>query len=178
MKIEYKLNKEDFLIHLWYQLESNSAFQNAKSRYSYEVPKILIIIGFIFYLFSGDYTALIILLFISIIWFFVSPIFYNKEREKEFDKKVNELIRSRNSENATIVIEKDFIISKEDFYESKHYKTEVANLTEISTHFIINFKDIEGKMIIPKKYIIEQKKLIDKFIKMDIQYIDNSNWRR
>ncbi|WP_027391787.1 hypothetical protein [Aquimarina latercula] len=177
MKIEYKLNEEDFLIHLWYQLENHKDFHKAKLQYYFRVPSIIILVGLVLSFVLNDYSYLTICLLISPVWLFFAPKLYKKEKQKEIEMIAKNHVRKRDSESAILIIKDDHIIGKEDFSESKHYKTEIANLTEIENYYIINLKDQVNKLLIPKEYITKPKEFVNKLTNMDVQYIDNSHWR-
>ena len=176
MKIDYKLNENDFLIHLMYQIDYHKDYKKAKMEFYFSVPLIMILVGAILDYISDEFFFVILSLVLVIFWLPYAPKRYKNEKLKEMKVIAKDHVRKRDSENAILIINQDYIISKEDFYESKHYKTEIADLTEIKNYYIINLKDKINKLLIPIKYIKNPEEFVNKFINMNIPYIDHSSW--
>jgi hypothetical protein len=178
MKIDYKLNEQDFIIHMWYQLESDSTnFKKEKLKFYLRFISYVICFGLPLSLLLNNYLYLIVCILISPFTLFFTPLLYKKRKQQEIKVIAENHTRKRDSENATLIIKDDFIISKEDFYESKHFKTEIDNIVEIDKHFIINCLTDQNKLIIPKLYISDSNEFINLISNMGIKYIDDSDWK-
>ncbi|MEP1488546.1 MAG: hypothetical protein ABJK28_08965 [Algibacter sp.] len=175
IKLKYSLTNEDFLEHQLYIASKSKNVIKKRKRTRVIIPLIYLVIALSYFFSKGNYTVSLIFISISIIWYLFYPIRSKKLHIKHYQNHINENYKNRIHVESEIEITNDYIFGKEKTNESKTSIEEVESLIELKTRFFLKLKT-GLSLIIPKVVIGDISNFKNKFIELNINIIDESDW--
>jgi len=159
MKIEYILDKNDFLEHQLYESSKSPTMTKTRFAGRIRIPVIYFILAFIIYILV-DILFAAIFIGIGILWYFAYPYFIRKKFTKHYDKLVQEYFKNRFGKQVSLVFGDEFIETFDSEAESKLRISEIDEIIEIENYYFI--KMASGfSLIIPKLQIRNLNELKD-----------------
>ena len=175
MKLEYKINEQDFLA---FQLFSASKSEriNKQKRHGWIIMTVgSLLVTFYFYL--NHYTVMTIYFALIAI---ASGLFYPKyfrwKHKKNYKTHIQENYSKRFGQIETLEIRNDSIISKDKTGEGKIFLSELEKIDETKNHFFLKISS-GLSLIIPKNEIENSDKLRQKFIDLGLTLNNETHWK-
>ena len=179
MKIDIKMNKDDYLQYLLYNATKEKSIKNRYIRNRIISTLLDIIFDIIFYIII--YNNIFILIgfgILSIITFLLYPIYYKSLYKRHYVKRINEKIDNDETDKTeTLEIDNGYILSKNDKNknEGKLDINEIKEIVELPSYFYIFINKVTW-IILPKNN--ETKLFVNKLTdEYNIKIKDENNWK-
>ena len=151
MKIEYTLDRVDFLEYQLFAASKSELIIKSRKRSRIRLPITYLILGLILFVFTNLLYALIFI-GIGITWYLFQPFFMKRRYIRQYEKYIDENYSNRFGEKVTLDFEDEYIIANDCLGESKLKVQGITEINEIKNHIFIKFLSGES-LIIPKKRI-------------------------
>jgi hypothetical protein len=179
MKIEYTIDRIDFLNYQLFAASKSERVIKSRKRSRILVPIVYLFLGLCLFLFSEITIALIFISF-GLIWYFMFPFYTRRRYIKHFEKYLDENFQNRYGKAIILIFEDEYITSIDYLGESKLRIKEITNINEIPDYCFIKLSSGES-LIVPTKKINNLTEF-DEFIKHittnhQIDLIVDSNWK-
>lgn len=148
MKIEYKLEKIDFLKYQLFAASKSERIIKSRKNSRIRLPIVYLLLGLLLFAFA-DLIFALIFIGIGVVWYLLHPYFMKKRYIRHFEKYIDENYQNRFSKTVTIDFEGEYIISTDYLGESKLKIREIAEINEIKDYIFLKFSSGES-LIIPK----------------------------
>lgn len=174
MKLEYILEKKDFIeYHLF------SISENKKTKKIMNTTKFMIV-GFFIYIGINMYNKnniefAIILGIIAILTFIFFNKLYKSKLRKHFSKIVKNSYAKRIGEKETMEFNSEFIITKDKTGEGKTKISEIEKINETKDNFFIKLSN-GSSFIVSKKGINNIKLIKNKWKELKIPISEHLSW--
>lgn len=171
MKIEYTLDKEDFLKHTLFTIS-----QNKKSNSIIKFSRFMV--PFLFFTFvvnkinTEDYTSAVIFGILMV----VSILFYKKLSTRTFSKAIKKTYASRFNQKEAIEFTSEYLFFENAESQSKTKLSALEKVSEIDTLFFIHLPG-NTSYIVPKKDITAIDELKKFFETNKLEVIDKLDWK-
>ncbi len=153
MRIDYKIDENDFLTHQLFIASKSDRIRKKRQRNKIIVPLIYVAFGILFLL--QDKVALTIIFFvIGLLWIFVYPLWERRHYIKHYKNFIKENYKDRFDRIATLEFSNDYILAKDNGGESKVLTTEIEEICEIPTTIFVRLKG-GISFILPKEKLVE-----------------------
>ncbi|MEM7103252.1 MAG: hypothetical protein AAF502_08995 [Bacteroidota bacterium] len=179
MEVKYVLKKKDFLTFQLFNATQSEHLRKVRKRNLFILPTIFILLS-LFFVSKGDLTIVGIYLSIAIAWFIFYPGYSRKRYKAYYEKYIVENYHNRFDREVTLGLEDDYLYAKDHASESKTKITEIAEAYETADHLYIKF--LTGHTHIVPKQRVDNFQSFRKTLKvlsqkLDIEYIDDPNWK-
>ena len=178
MKIEFTIDKRDFLIYQLYTASKSGKIRKIRSRLTYLISFIYICLGVLF-LAKNDPKISIVFFSISILWYLLIPIYIRKRILHNYSKYIDAHYANRYGKKATFIFEEEYIESKSIMGETKFKISDIISLDETGDYCYIRFSS-GVSIIIPKRKIENfsalREKLDQIIAKLKITPAFDINW--
>ncbi len=158
MTLEYTIDENDFLTYHLYTTAKSESIRKRRVRNKMFLPLVYLALG-LFSLYQHKMGLGIIFIVIGILWYFIYPLWEKQRYIKHFKANINENYKNRIGRPATIRIENEYILAKDEGAESKVLTTEIEEINEISSAVFIKLKTAQS-FIFPKNKIKNMDSLI------------------
>lgn len=145
MTLDYTLTQEDFLTYQLYTANHSERIQKKRKKARYIVPIIYLVCAYVMYL-TGDGVATVFIA-LAIIWFLVYPTWTRYRYKKHYQSFVKEQFKNYDNRIVSLTIDDDFIYTKDEGSESKITLTEIQEISELPTLFLIKIKTAQSLVI-------------------------------
>lgn len=178
MTINFKIEKNDFLIHQLYLASKSQRIKKKRLRSRVLVPIIYIGLGLVF-LYGNNYFPMSLVFTFSILWFLFYPVWERKRYINYYKEFIEENYKERLGRISVLTFENDFIDVKEDGIESKIATKEIEEIVEIPSLLLIRFKTGQS-FVLPKDKISDLDKLRERLKELttylNIKYTIEEKW--
>lgn len=179
MKIEYKLDRNDFIEHqLFAASKSKIVIKNLK-RSRVRLPIVYFILGLVLFVLADTIFALIFI-GIGIAWYFIYPHYLKRKYIKLYEKYIDEHFKNRFGKQISLNFGEEFIEIISYMGESKLKTNEITEVNENSNYFFINLSSGES-LIIPKTVINQNNEFSEWIVslvkKLRINHNIDLNWK-
>jgi hypothetical protein len=151
MTIEYFIDENDFLTYHMYAASKSERIQKKRYRNKILVPVVYVLLGLFSYYRSKNIEAIVFIM-VAILWFFLYPLWEKRRYVKHYKDYFNENTKEGGDSRASMELDNDFIITKEQGIESKVATTEIVEIIEINTSLFIKLTTGQS-FILPKNKI-------------------------
>ena len=118
MRIEYTLEKIDFLKYQLFAASKSERIIKSRKKSRIRVPIIYFILGlFLFAL--ADLIFAIIFIGVGVAWYFLHPYFMKKRYVRHFEKYIDENYQNRFGKSVTLDFDGEYIITTDYLGESR-----------------------------------------------------------
>ncbi|EDP98245.1 YcxB family protein [Kordia algicida OT-1] len=175
MKITYKLQEEDYFMHLLYAASTSENIQKKKRK-----GHLLFVIGSgilacIFY-FNQINVFAIYFSSVAIVFLFFYPMYYKWRYKRYYKKYVKENYSQYFNTTETLEILPDYILVQNKIGEGNVNLSEVVRVNEIQEYFFVEIS-IGNAFIIPKRELTQVDALRTKFKEVGLKVITNNAWK-
>jgi hypothetical protein len=179
MKLEYTLEKSDFVVFQLYAASKSDRIKRKRFRNKIIFPLIYLALGLISLLIN-DITLCTFSILVGSIWYLFYPKYERNRYIKHYQSYIEENYKNRFGKSETIEFENDAILSKDYTGESKLYLTEIEELNEINDYFFLKFNS-GVSLIIPKNGILSSEPLdqylVDLSTRLNIKHGIDLDWK-
>lgn len=179
MTINYKLNENDFLTYQLFIASQSKRIQKKRKRSKVLIPMVYSAIALLFY-FQNSYSMSIFFLIISVLWFFVYPLWEKQHYLKHYQGFIQENYKDRCGRTVTLELTNDFILAQDNGSESKVLTTELQEICEIPTAIYIKLNGGQA-FILPKNEFTNlndlKTQLNELATHLNIGYVTNHKWK-
>ena len=179
MKIDYTLDREDFLEFQLFAASKSERIIKSRKNSRIRLPIVYLILGVILF-FLTDLTFALIFLSIGLIWYLFHPYFMRKRYVRHFGKYIDETLNNRFGKTVSLTFGDDFIQEIDYMGESILKKKEIIEINEIKDYVYLKFSSGES-LIVPKNKINNLQEFSNqiKLIASDlsISYNIDLNWK-
>ncbi len=175
MKLEYKLNADDFLTHQLYSSSKSESQKKSRNRARIIWPIVYTLFGL--FLYYRDDTVLGPIMFsgLGILWLLFYPTYSKWRYKKHFEKHVHENYKNMIGQTVEFEFSMETVTIKDHTSESSIKVSELKTFVETRNHFFITLTT--GLSIIIPKRVVENLPAF--FLKMEdlkVDYLDELNW--
>jgi len=179
MKLEYALEKSDFVVFQLYTASKSERIKRKRFRIKIIFPLIYLVLG-LFSLLINDIVLCIFFIIVGSAWYLFYPKYESNRYIKHYQSYIDENYKNRFGKSETIEFEDDAILSKDYTGESKLYLSEIEELNEINEYFFLKFNS-GVSLIIPKNGILSSEPL-DRYLKdlssrLKIKHYIDLDWK-
>jgi hypothetical protein len=181
MTLQYTLDENDFLTHQLYIASKSERIRKIRKRSRMIVSIAYAVMALLFYI-QGKISLVIIFLIIALCWFIINPFWERKKYVRHYKKFIAECYKIRIGRTATLTINNECFVTKDDGGESKIIATETEEIVEIPSLFLIRLKSGQS-LLIPKNKISNADEVKETlihlagFLKINYKVEDNWKWR-
>lgn len=183
MRIQYILDKEDFLN---FQLFTTSTLESAvrrRRKIRIFVPFIYLALGFWLYFKDqeNNYKLTIFLILFAILWYFIFPIF----EARSYRNKLRKFIEVNYKDSLPMSVEME--LEKESMYsiglelENRIFYRDLDNIQETDHYLFVKIAETGQTLIFPKDKITNHQDLSNHFIAIaqnrNLPYAHYGDWR-
>jgi len=179
MRIEYTLEKIDFLKYQLYAASKSERIIKSRKKSRIRLPIIYFILGLLLFVFA-DLIFALIFIGIGFAWYLLHPYFMKNRYIRHFEKYIDENFQNRFGKSVTLAFEGEYIIATDYLGESKLKIKEIAEINEIQDYTFLKFSSGES-LIIPKdriENINEFNSILTKIVSdLSINHNVDLNWQ-
>lgn len=159
MRIEYTLEKIDFLKFQLFAASISERIIKSRKNSRIRLPIVYLILGLLLFVFA-DLIFALIFIGIGVVWYLLHPYFMKKRYIHHFEKYIDENYQNRIGKTVTIDFDGEHIISTDYLGESRLKIREIAEINEIKDYVFLKFSSGES-FIIPKDRLKNVNELND-----------------
>ena len=160
MTLEYTIDEKDFLTYHLYTTSKSESIKKRRVRNKVLVPIVYLALG-LFSLYQDKMGLGIIFIVIGILWYFIYPLWEKQRYVNHFKAFIDERYKNTLGRMATMQLENEYILAKDEGAESKVLTTEIEEINEISSAIFIKLKTAQS-IIFPKNKINDLNSLIER----------------
>ncbi len=179
MRIEYTLEKIDFLNYQLYAASKSERIIKSRKNSRIRLPIIYFILGLLLFALA-DLIFAIIFFGVGVAWYLLHPHFMKKRYIRHFGKYIDENYQNRFGKTVTMEFDSDFINTTDYLGESKLKIKEISEINEIQDYIFLKFSSGES-LILPKDRIgniNELSTILTKIVSdLSINHNIDSNWQ-
>ncbi len=176
MKLEYKIEEEDYLAFQLYTASQSPKIQKKKTNSHILITSALALLGLAMISLSADKTFGFLYLIMAFAFGFYYPKYFKWRYKKHYLSHIRESYKQRIGLVVTLEFLEDSIVAKDKTGESKLSLSEIEVVKETSQHFFLLFST-GVSVIIPKLDEEESEALKVRFEEAGIQVEDHLNWK-
>jgi hypothetical protein len=179
MKLDYKIDENDFLIYQLFIASKSDRIKKKRQRNRIVVPLIYIAFGLVFL--NQDRVSLAIMFSITaLLWFFIYPVWERRHYINHYKSFILENYKDSFENNVTLEFSDEYILAKDSGSETKILTTELKEICEIPTSIFLRLQGGQS-FILPKHKIrnIDSVKasLQELANYLKINYSTDENWK-
>ncbi len=178
MRIDYTIEENDFLTHQLFVASRSDQIKKKRRKSKVIVPLLYVAFGILLF-FEHKFSLTIIFLIISLLWFFIYPVWEKRHYIKHYKRFIKENYKERLERSATLEFSNEFILAKDNGSESKVLTTELQEINEISSTIFVRLKGGQS-FILPKDKITNIDNLTiglkELASHLNIKYIVDEKW--
>ncbi len=152
MIFNYKLEIDDYQTHLLYTISKSDSAIKTRAKIRLMISIFLVILACISFG-NHSFGQGIYLLFLSVLAFYLMPLFTRWSYNRTYLKQVKKYYNDRISEPTTFEIKKDSIHISDTHGESKLLFSDIEEINELANYYFLKTKN--GQSIILPLYSIE-----------------------
>ncbi|HPX04958.1 MAG TPA: YcxB family protein [Tenuifilaceae bacterium] len=179
MRIEYTLDKSDFLVHQLYGASKSHRIIKSRKNSRIRVPIVYFILGLILFVLADSIIAFLFLA-VGIAWYLLQPLYMRKRFLSHYEKYIDENYQNRYGKSVVIEFNSEYIIATDYTGESKIKIEVISEINEIQDYIFLKLATGES-LILPKKRIEnmdELKGILSKIASdLSIKHNIELNWK-
>lgn len=179
MKIEYTLEKIDFLNYQLYAASQSERITKSRKKSRIRLPIIYFILGLLLFALA-DLIFAIVFIGVGVAWYFLHPYFMKRRYMRHFEKYIDENYHNRFDKTVTMEFDSEYINTTDYLGESKLKIKEITEINEIQDYVFLKFSSGES-LILPKDRIgniNELRIILTKIISdLSINHNIDLNWQ-
>jgi len=176
MKIEYTLEKVDFLKYQLYAASKSASIIKSRKKSRLLLPIVYFVLGVLLFVFA-DLIPALIFFGVGIAWYLIYPYYMKNRYIRHFEKYIDENYKNRFGKLVTLEFEGEYIIAIDYIGESRLRIKEIAEINEIQDYIFLKFSSGES-LILPKDRIENTNELLTKIVSnLGINYNIDLNWQ-
>lgn len=179
MIIQYPLDENDFLTHQLYIASKSERIKKKRKRSRLIVPVAYAVMAMLFY-YQGKVELMLLFLIIALCWYTIYPSWERKKYERHYLQFISENYKIRIGRMATLSINNDCFMTKDNGGESKILTSETEEIVEIPSLILVRLKSGQS-LIIPKNKIdnADEVRITLKELAgiLKINYIVEDSWK-
>lgn len=175
MQIEYTLTKEDFLKYQLYTASKSPTVIKQRQMLLWGFPTLWILLGLFYLIFKSNFVVLVLFLILSAIWMLIISFLSKRQYKKFYSKHIDQHWVDQEGQTQILNIEADSIKITDQLSEEKLEINAISELIELKEAYILQTKLVKG-YVIPKTAVSDQEGLKTLFQKLNIPYLDETNW--
>jgi hypothetical protein len=179
MKIEYKLEKKDFLIFQLFSASRSEDLNRKQRRSKHLIPVIYVVFGIIFFV-GKNYVLGSLFTGLAIVWYIYFPVYAKARFKRYFEKYITDNYPEMFESYADITLDNEYVYFSDQEDGTKVKLSETVQINEIEDHIFLKFKS-GSSLIIPKSKIDQTEELnsIINILKndMSVNYINEPDWK-
>lgn len=173
--IEYKLEKEDYLIARLYEASISKKIIKRKNIFWIFFTFSFLILTILSH-FQDQFFLTIIHFILCILSAFYYPNYFKWRYKKYYDSNIEENYSDYFGKNVTLKLSQDYLESKDKNSEMKVFFSEIFTITEMKDYFFLKISK-SSMLIIPKTYINNIQEFEQYFLNKGFRIIKNLNWK-
>lgn len=178
MTITYTIDENDFLIHQLYVASKSERIKKKRLRNRIIIPLLYVALG-LWGVLINNWLLAIMLWVLGVLWFFLYPLWERRRYVKHYQAFIKENYKNRVDRIATLALNNDLILAKDEGSESRVLTSELAEINEIPTIIFIRLKGGQS-FILPKDKISNIDEVIaglkELAAHLKIQYVLDEKW--
>jgi hypothetical protein len=151
MRIEYTLNKVDFLEYQLFAASKSDRIIKSRKNSRIRLPIVYFILGLLLFILS-DLIFALIFIGVGVAWYLLQPSFMKNRYIRHFEKYIDENYKNRLGKLVALVFEDEYILASDYIGEGKLKIKEIAEINEIKDYIFLKFTSGES-LIVPKNRI-------------------------
>lgn len=175
MKIEYSLDKSDFLTYQLYAASKSKNIKKNRRNAKLIPPVFFILVGTYLSYRDNSPIGLIMFVVLSFLWFIFHPKYQKYKYVNHYKKHIDENYANRINIITTIEFDKEYITSKNKIGESKIKTSELSKMIELKSHYLFELLDKQA-LIIPKRAIDNNERFKTEMYNNNILSDNKTNW--
>jgi hypothetical protein len=179
MKIDYSLDKADFLEYQLYTASKSDTVRNTIRKSRFSVPIVYAILGLLLLTFKMIVLGLIFF-GLALGWYYLFPLYNRGRYVRYLNKYLDEYNKNKFDKPVTLTFSDDYIESSDFMSVSKFKVKEIAEVNEIEDYIFIKLTTSES-FIIPKNKISNLDNLNERLMKivsdLGINHNIDLNWK-
>ncbi len=148
MKIEYTLEKIDFIKYQLYSASKSERIIKSRKKSRISMSIIYLIFGLLFFALA-DLLPAMIFIGVAIAWYFLQPYYMKKRYVRHFEKYIDENYQNRFGKPVSLDFNGEYIIATDYLGESRLKIKEIVEVNEINDYEFLKFSSGES-LIVPK----------------------------
>ncbi|MNJ84736.1 hypothetical protein D3C87_21950 [compost metagenome] len=177
MKVQYAINENDLLTHQLFIASKSDRIKKQRRR-NRSMGLAYLPMAVIFF-FTHKYPLAISFFVLGVLWFFLYPLWEKGKFIRNYQLFINENVKDRIGRVATIEINDESILVKENGNEGKIQLEELEAINEIPSIILLGLKGGQS-LIIPRQEIVNTPGLIIELkelaLKLNIPYKTDPDW--
>jgi hypothetical protein len=153
MKIEFTLDKEDFLTYQLFTASNSKTVKMRRMRSWLIIPVLYIITGILLY-YVDNITLLYAFITIALLWLVFYPLYSRGLYRRHYAKHIDEHYKNRLGRSGVLSLDNDALSITDEGSEGRIKYTEIDAVTEIPDYFFVGLKSGMA-LILPKAKIGE-----------------------
>ncbi len=181
MTIDYKIDENDFLTHQLFVASKSDRIKKKRKRTKVILPLIYFAFGLLF-LYEDKFSLTITFFIIGLLWFFIYPLWERQHYINHYKGFIKENYKDRLGKSATLQLNDDFIIARDNGSESKVLTKELEEINEIPLTIFVRLKGGQS-FILPKDKIANidnvktRLKELATFLKINYDLDEQWKWK-
>jgi hypothetical protein len=180
MKIEFTLNREDFLQGQLFFTSQSSQIIKSRRKSRFLIPVVYMLLAMSLFILDEDFVGMIVFAF-GLGWFLFSPLLQRKRYMRYLGKYIDEHFANRFDKPVTITFNPDYLEAVDYESEYKVKVTEIVEATEVRDYYFLKLSG-GGSIIIPSyKLTLQRKELSETILELveyaGIKQIINLDWK-
>jgi len=173
--LKFKITQNEFLEYHLYSNSSSRSNVNKRLWLRLFLAISYVIFGIYLYFFSDLYLSVLFII-VGILWYFIFPSRIKKTHTNFYKKHINKNYQKRMLSETELSFENNLFYLKDSSTESKFNATEIEEIIELKTLFIIKIKN-GSQLLLSKKN--ENNVAIAKgiFNEIGVEIQDESDWQ-
>lgn len=180
MKIEVTLSEEVLLTHQLFVVSRDKHITKQIKRGQLMFP-IFILAACSVYIILGEYVLSAVFFSLALLWLIFYPIWVRRRYAKQYRNYIKEHYQNLMEEPISLQIEDDYLYSSRKDNEGKISTSEIEEITELSSLFLITLIGRVNSFIIPKASLADfaqvKTTLQDLSHHLNIKYNSRLDWK-
>lgn len=179
MTLEYSITEEDYLTYLMHHSAKSKSLRNARQRMRLVVTAVYLVFALMLYL-QGMMIGALLFVAGSVVVYMVYPKTAKKKYLKHYRRFIRENRSGQIGRRVSLSIDDAYIHASDEGGEAKVQLSEITDITELATIFMIKFK-VGESFVIPKNEIADAEGL-GQFLKalsekLHVPYSAELDWK-
>lgn len=179
MRIEYKLDAQDFLEYQLFAASNSPALKKQRRTTRIGLPLLLLLTGIVMAFLKQDFVPLIVFPAFAVAWYFVYPMTDRGRYVKFYLNHVHSTYKSRIGQPNVLTLENDFVSLVTTGSESKFSVSQVEEIVELKRTILIKLKS-GGAFIIAKNQSEDFRQLRNSLqetaVRLEVSFKVYENW--
>jgi hypothetical protein len=172
--MNFKLDEEDYLTYQLFTASKSELITKKKRNGWIIAPLSFLILAALFYA-SNNIPLTVYFVFAAVITTVLFPRYFNWRYKKHYKKHIQTNYKNRFGIESELEITPDGILYKDETGEGKINLKEIKRINNLPAHFMIEL-NIGNSIILPKNQL-DEAAILQTFNNLQLEIIDESNWK-